>query len=281
MTPRAAPVDRLLRIEAHLPLGASHFLMTLSDGEPLPAWDPGQFAMITPGRAAPTFDPLLRRPFSIFNLHGAPAGRTDAIQILYKVLGRGTELLSRAREGDAIRCLAPLGNGFDPERPAGARLLLVAGGIGSASLHPLALKERSAGRSPLVLYGCRTSVDLAGIEATLSSGVEVRVATDDGSAGHHGFVSDLLDRFLATQGTEAPRRFLICACGPTPMMKATASVADRHGVRCYLSLESPMACGFGVCVGCVVGTREAPGASIHFRRICVEGPVFDAARICW
>ena len=196
-------------------------------------------------------------------------------------MGRGTALLSRARAGDAIRCLAPLGNGFDPERPSGSRLLLVAGGIGSASLHPLALKERSAGRSPLVLYGCRTSADLAGIEATVSSGIEVRVATDDGSAGHHGFVSDLLDTFLATEGNGAARRFIICACGPTPMMQATASVAVRHGVRCYLSLESPMACGFGVCVGCVVATRETAESSIRFRRICVDGPVFDAARICW
>jgi len=270
------PVDRRLRIASHEELGASHFLLSLNTGggDSLPGWEPGQFSMITLGASAGV-DPLLRRPFSIFN-EPTPGG--DTLQIFYKVLGRGTAILSRARPGDSIDCLAPLGNGFEPRRTGGTRLLLVAGGIGAASLHPLALADRRRGGSPVVLYGCRTDVECAGIRPTRDAGIEVHVATDDGSEGHRGFVSSLLDDFLARND---PAGWTICACGPTPMMKATAEVASRHGVACHLSLESPMACGFGVCVGCVVGVRDHAGGPRRWARICVEGPVFDAARVCW
>ena len=278
MTPPMQPLDLTLPIRSHRSLGASHFLVDLATPPEFPAWAPGQFAMITTGPVDGPADPLLRRPFSIFNLPGSPSG---SLQILYKVLGRGTGLLSRVREGSSLRCLAPLGNGFAPVRPAGTRLLLVAGGIGSASLNPLALSEISRGGAPLMLYGCRTAADIAGIKRTQEAGVEVLVATDDGTMGRRGNVSELLDETLTAEGSAAARQWVICACGPTPMMKAAASVAARHGVRCYLSLESPMACGFGVCVGCVVGTREQPEAPLRYRRICVEGPVFEASEVCW
>lgn len=278
MLSNSRPIDLPLRIEAHESLGASHYLLTLSAGVRLTRWQPGQFAMISLGPQIDAVDPLLRRPFSIFNLPGSPP---SALQVFYKVLGRGTEMLSRARSGDLIRCLAPLGNGFDPIRPRGARLLLVAGGIGSASLHPLALKERQTGGEPIMLFGCRTASELAGIQPTRAAGVDVRVSTDDGSAGRKGFVSDLLEEFLAAEGPTASERWVACACGPTAMLRATAAVAARHRVQCHVSLESPMACGFGVCVGCVVGTRERPDGTLHYRRICVEGPVFDAARVVW
>ena len=281
MSSSARVFDLPLTIEAHEPLGASHHLLTLSTSNPA-RWDPGQFAMISLGQEAQAADPLLRRPFSIFNLPGSPAG---VLQIFYKVLGRGTALLSRARPGETIRCLAPLGNGFAPRRAQGQRLLLVAGGIGSASLHPLGLQETASGGRPLMLYGCRTEAELAGARPTRDAGIEVRVATDDGSAGRRGFASDLLDDFLKEQGTSARNAWVVCACGPTAMMRATAAVAALHGVDCYASLESPMACGFGVCVGCVVGTTDlsepAERRVVRYRRICVDGPVFDAARVIW
>src|SRR5262245_56025974 len=180
MPSNLAPADLSLPIVSHESLGASHYLLTLAAGDRALRWEPGQFAMIAPGGDADTADPLLRRPFSIFNQPGTPAG---AVQFLYKVLGRGTERLARARTGETIRCLLPLGNGFAPSRREGARLLLVAGGIGAASLHPLALKDRDAGGRPLMLYGCRTRADLAGIGPTRDAGLDVRVATDDGSSG--------------------------------------------------------------------------------------------------
>jgi len=278
------PSDRPLRVESNEELGAGHFLLTLAcePGQPLlPPWKAGQFAMIGLGLPDEAGDPLLRRPFSLFNLpDGGPDGSRRA-SFFYKTLGRGTALLARARPGDAIRCLAPLGNGFQPPRRPGGRLLLVAGGIGSASLHPLAMQEMSEDRPPLMLYGCRTASDLAGIRPSREAGVEVRVATDDGSAGRRGFASELLDGFLREEGPTGGERWTICACGPTAMMKATHDVAARHGVACYLSLESPMACGFGVCVGCVVAVRGDEATPVRYRRICVEGPVVDAATVIW
>lgn len=278
------PSDLLLTVESNDDLGAGHHLLSLvcpPGGTQLPAWQAGQFAMIGLGLPASATDPLLRRPFSLFNLPDeGPAGSRRA-QIFYKVLGRGTAILAHAAPGETIRCLAPLGNGFHPPGRPGGRLLLVAGGIGSASLHPLGLQEMREGRSPLVLYGCRTTADLAGVRPTQEAGIEVRVATDDGSAGRRGFASDLLDDFLRSEGPAARERWTVCACGPTLMMKATAGVAARHGVPCFLSLESPMACGFGVCVGCVVGVRGDAQTPLRYRRICVDGPVFDAAAVIW
>jgi len=277
------PSDLSLRIVSQADLGAAHFLLTMrpeSAGTRLPSWEPGQFAMITLGPAAGTNDPLLRRPFSIFN---QPDAREGSVQIFYKVLGHGTALLSRARAGDAIRCLMPLGNGFATTSQPHERLLLVAGGIGSASLHPLAIADRQCGGQPVFLYGCRTASELAGVRPTRDAGVEVLVSTDDGSSGQKGYVSDLLDAFLRREasGPSGLSGWIVCACGPMPMMKATAAVAAQHGVPCHVSLESPMACGFGVCVGCVVGTRTAREEPLHYRRICVEGPVFDAAQVVW
>ena len=269
------PTDLMLQVQAQEDLGASHFLLTLSTvrDERL-SWEPGQFAMITLGEPEGVVDPLLRRPFCIFNLSDGPSGR---LQFFYKVMGRGTGLLSRLAEGRTIHCLAPLGNGFTRPASETTRLLLVAGGIGSASLHPLALKEIGAGRRPVVLYGCRTAPEVAGIRPTIEAGAEVRIATDDGTEGHHGTVTDLLDRFLEAEGTD----WTICACGPMGMMKTAAAVAKRRGTRCFVSLESSMACGFGVCVGCVVGTHTDGDGPPAYRRICIDGPVFDAEQVVW
>jgi len=268
------PEDLTLRIESNQPLGASYFQMSLSADGVLPPWKPGQFAMLSLGARQ---DPLLRRPFSIYNLHDE-AARTRTVKILYKVLGRGTEILSRALPGARLACLLPLGRGFTPERNPGSRLVLVAGGVGVASLHPLAAAEMRAGGAPLLLYGCRTAAEIVGADPTRALGVETLLATDDGSAGARGFVSDLLESELRARGAE---RLTLCACGPTAMLRATAEVARRHGARCYVSLESSMACGFGVCVRCVVGVRRAAEGGVAYKRTCIEGPVMDAAEIVW
>jgi dihydroorotate dehydrogenase electron transfer subunit len=178
------PVDLSLRIESMESLGASHYLLTLLSDVSLPDWQAGQFAMISVGQHSDTIDPLLRRPFSIYNLPDETPGESRTLQILIKVLGRGSALLSRSRTGDKVRCLAPLGNGFSPERAPGSRLLLVAGGIGAASLHPLALREIRSGGVPVMLYGCRTRDDLAGIGPTLSAGIEVRLRSDADAEVH-------------------------------------------------------------------------------------------------
>jgi dihydroorotate dehydrogenase electron transfer subunit len=267
------PEDRALRVRSNEPVGASYHLLALDlDGSP-PPWEPGQFAMLSLGER---LDPLLRRPFSIYNLHD-PARPPDAIQFLYKVFGRGSAIIAAARPGDRLSCLFPLGRGFAPSADTG-QLVLVAGGAGVASLHPLAAAERRAGRSPLLLFGTRGAEELVAADATRALGVEALFATDDGSAGRRGYVADLLDEVLRERGASGR---VICACGPMPMMRTTAEVAARHGLPCHVSLESTMACGFGVCVGCVVGRRDAPGGEVRYLRTCIEGPVMDARGLDW
>jgi len=268
------PEDRLLRVTSNEPLAGTYHLLTLAAQERLPAWEPGQFAMIALGRG---HDPLLRRPYSIYNLHDAGLARSE-IQILYKIYGRGSAALAGARPGDELACILPLGRGFSPELRKGQQLALVAGGAGVASLHPLAAAELRAGRNPVLLFGGRNAEEADAAIPTKNLGIETRLSTDDGSLGRPGFVSALLDQLLEERGAES---FVVCACGPTPMMKATAEVARKHGARCYLSLESTMACGFGVCVGCVVGVRSGEDGPLRYLRTCVDGPVMDASEVVW
>ena len=266
------PGDHRLRIEANRPVSASCFLLTLASDSDLPPWEPGQFAMICTGDRT---DPLLRRPFSIYNLCD-PAERGRKVQILYKVVGRGTAILASMRSGETLRALLPLGRGFAPVRDRGDQIVLVAGGVGVASLHSLGAAELRSGGSPLLLFGCRTAAEISVAAPTRDLGIETIISTDDGSAGFHGLVPVLLDATLRDRGAGGR---IVCACGPMPMMKAVAEIASRHGARCYLSLESTMGCGFGVCSGCVIGVRRAPGEPLSYRRTCIDGPVMDASEV--
>lgn len=268
------PEDHRLQIESNHLLGSSYRLLTLTSRSALPAWEPGQFAMLSLGSRS---DPLLRRPFSIYNVHEPSAGGRT-VQMLYKILGRGSGILSSARPGETLDCLLPLGRGFAPQRAGGRQLLLVAGGVGVASLHPLAAAQARIGGRPVLLFGCREGSEVAAIAPTRDLGIETLVATEDGSSGYGGLITSLLDATLKERGAAA---YEICACGPTAMMKATVEVARAHGVRCWLSLESTMACGFGVCVGCVIGMRRAGDGATRYARTCIEGPVVNGMEVIW
>ncbi len=268
------PEDRALRVRSNEQVGASYHLLSLALGSPPPPWEPGQFAMLSLGDR---FDPLLRRPFSIYNLHDTARPPTS-LEFLYKIYGRGSAIMAASKPGDLLSCLFPLGRGFSAEAGSRRQLVLVAGGAGVASLHPLAAAEVRAGRSPLLLFGARSAGEIVAAEPTRALGVETLVARDDGSAGRRGYVADLLDEVLEARGTGDR---VVCACGPMPMMKATAAVAGSHGLPCHVSLESTMACGFGVCVGCVVGTRDGADGEVRYLRTCIEGPVMDARGLVW
>jgi dihydroorotate dehydrogenase electron transfer subunit len=240
----------------------------------VPGWRgsaPGQFAMLSPGAvgAAPRFDPLLPRPMAIYRTRAAGGGDGD-VEVLYKVTGRGTALLAEARPGEHLRVVAPLGRGFPLPAPAESALL-VGGGTGIASLHDLAAAARAAGAGVRVLLGARTAGDLMGEDDFRALGVDLRVATEDGSAGARGLVTHLLEEALAEPG-EGP----VYACGPTPMMRAAAERSARAGRRCIVSLENHMACGFGVCLGCAV-----PGPGAAYALVCRDGPVFAAGDVGW
>lgn len=217
----------------------------------VPGWPghrPGQFAMLTLDPRGGRLDPLLGRPMAVYR------GDGKNLEFRFKVVGRGTRALSEVACGSEVGVVGPLGNGFDPA-PAGS--VLVGGGTGIASLYGLAAGSPAV----RVLLGGRTRDDLLGHPDFEALDLDLEVATEDGSLGHKGLVTELC--------RPEPGQTLI-ACGPLGMMRAVAGIADRAGARCVVSLESPMACGFGICLGCAVWTVEG------FRYVCTAGPVFDA-----
>ena len=239
-----------------------------------PGFDPGQFVMLSPGAlaSAPRSDPLLPRPMAVYRERPEPGGAV--LEILFKRHGRGTALLADARPGERVRLVGPLGRAFAPP-PPGERAVLVAGGTGIASVYELAARtlDRAASGSPrpLVLLGARSAGDLMGEPDFAALGAPLRIATEDGSRGTRGLVTDLLEAALSDG---APSR--VYACGPTAMMRRAAEIAARRGCTCSVSLENPMACGFGVCLGCAAPLRGG-----GFALVCRDGPVLDATDVAW
>jgi dihydroorotate dehydrogenase electron transfer subunit len=252
---------------------------------------PGQFVML---RLAGYDDPLLGRPLALYDTVVAPdqAGSPFALDVVYLVQGKLTSRLARFQAGQQLELWGPLGNGFSPSNRE--HLIMVAGGIGQTPFLALAqealrkrrygIESRAPGNWPrrvTLCYGARTAEYLAGVEDFRRLGVEVLISTDDGTAGHHGLVTDLLERVLGT-APDSPNSFQIVTCGPEPMMAAVARLAAARSVPCEVSLETPMACGVGICFSCVTRVKdEAAPSGWDYRRTCVEGPVFDAARIEW
>ena len=268
-------VDRPLRVDsevlANAAEGGVNRRLVLRVAEGWPEAQPGQFLMLSPGTrgGAERYDPLLPRPMAIFRTRRM--GGEAAVEVLYKVVGRGTSLLADARPGDVVRLVGPLGRGF-PEPSPGERVLLVGGGTGVASLFELARRSSTQARVS-VLLGARTAADLMGRADFESLDADLQVATDDGSEGTAGFVTELLERELAA---EAAAR--VYACGPTPMMQRAAEITEAAGLPCTVSLENRMACGFGVCLGCAVPRSESDEG---YHLVCRDGPVFESGDLSW
>ena len=239
---------------------------------------PGQFLMLRlPGHS----DPLLGRPFALYDTVLEKNGNPFAVDVVYLVIGKVTGLLAQARPGDRVEVWGPLGNGF-PELHGLDHIGLVAGGIGQtpflAHLRELLGKRGYGGRparrgaAKESLYnGVRTAELAACVDDFRAAGAAVHLASDDGSLGHHGYVTALLEK-------HGPPQHLV-GCGPEPMLRAMARLAERWRVPCHVSLETPMACGVGICFSCVTRVRTADGWD--YRRVCVDGPVFDAAALTW
>lgn len=221
---------------------------------------PGQFVMV---RAGSTHHPILPRPFSVLFADGT------ALHLLIKAVGEGTRLITDMAEGDATQLMGPLGNEF----PASPGALLVAGGYGMAPLYFHARRTADP-RSLHLFYGARTAEHLLLLDRwrTMLPEANIHLVTEDGSLGEHGLVTAPLERFMHGTPGDAP----VLACGPTPMMKAAAASAKAAGRPCFVSMDEPMACGFGICLGCVVPTTAG-----GYVCSCTKGPVFDAADIHW
>ena len=269
------------------PLTASIFKVEVAC-EPIAAKiRPGQFLMIRPEFG---YDPLLGRPLAVYDVGFDESGRAKSLSLVYQVFGRGTAKLSQMNAGDRVRLWGPLGHSFDAEIAAD-RIWFVAGGIGYTPFLALGKWWLGAqayggvgvgcreGRQIKFLYGARSAGLLPPLSEFAEAGMEIHTCTDDGTAGLKGRVTDLMSiRACDSDGSYLPE--LIVACGPEPMLAAVARWAEDQGIRCLVSLENQMACGFGACFSCVAPIRQAD-ETVDLRRVCLEGPIFDAGRVAW
>lgn len=277
--PAPPPDARSLTAEvvALTPCGDDGVILELRPERVLAPVRASRFFML---KRADRLSPLIPRPFSLYRQRG------DTLEFLLKVMGRGTRALADSRPGDALRLVGPLGNGWPALAGGGAPWVMLAGGVGSAPFY-LGIQQALAGMDGekparpdelVYLYGAARRGLLYDLERFRALGVRVHTATDDGSEGLRGNVLQLLERLQ--QRGELPREVRLLACGPHPMLVAVERLARAKGLACWLSLETLMGCGVGICNGCPVSTRpEGPLGSWPNAKCCVEGPVFAADAI--
>ncbi len=249
---------------------------------------PGQFIHLY----IDSVDVFLRRPFSIYNVDN------NSIEILYKIVGPGTEYLSAKMKNQFLNILGPLGNGYKIEnreqrtenrrketkdRNEKNSIILVAGGTGVASLFFLAKrlqKNNNNNIKIIVLLGAKNKEELINVNEFKNIGCQIKIATDDGSSGYKGFVPEYLHNLLVT--SHGARITNIYSCGPKPMLKEIAKISGIHKIPCQISLEEHMACGVGACMGCVVKIKnQKSNAKFEYKRVCKDGPVFDTQEVVW
>ena len=250
ITHREALTSEVIRLTVHAPNISS-------------AAQPGQFVMIKVGEG---LDPLLRRPFSIHRVNS-----DWTLSFLFKIIGKGTRVLGGLTTGASVDLIGPLGNGFNLQ-PKGP-FCMIGGGMGIAPLYFLAQKFRqseSQGNNHPVLLGAQTQTELLFLaEEFTDIGYSVLTATDDGSLGHQGFVTELLDELLQQVKQ-------VYVCGPMPMMRIVALKCQDAGIDCEVSLETHMACGLGACLGCTF-----PASAGGYKHVCKDGPVLSANEVVW
>ena len=271
----------------HVVFPAEQYIMRIRAPKCAAAARPGTFVHISCDEELP-----MRRPLSIMRADD------DWIEVLYKIVGEGLHLLARKRPGDTVGLLGPIGQPFqlDDDRP---NVLLIGGGVGIPPMVFLAdtIRKDTKGWAPLAILGSEipfpfdlreSAIDVPGIDPATSStmplleswGIPARLTSLQGYAGcHDGFVTDLAERYLGRMGSDAIAQSAVYACGPTPMLQAVADLSARYELPCQVSLEEFMACAVGGCAGCAVRIETPAGPAM--RRVCVDGPVFDAATVAW
>lgn len=268
------PIDVAAEVTSNQPLSADYNVVSLMAPAVAAAAAPGQFVMVKAGSG---HDPLLRRPFSVFEILRDTRGAPKGISLLNKRIGVSTGLLYSARPGQRIACLGPLGRPFTPVDPP-VEAWMVAGGVGLAPFATLAEALGGRGVRATLFYGARRAAELFYLDFFRHLGIELVLTTEDGSAGERGRIVEPLDRALASRPQSSP--VMIYACGPEGMLAATAKTAASHGRPCEVSVERIMGCGLGGCYSCVVPMRNDRGG-FHHVRACIAGPVLEGDRILW
>ncbi|UCD54674.1 MAG: dihydroorotate dehydrogenase electron transfer subunit [Candidatus Omnitrophota bacterium] len=251
------------KIISNKKIAPGHYILSFKAPKTAKNTKPGQFFNI---RVSQTYEPFLRRPFSAHKI------ARNKIEILYKVVGKATEILSMKKKGDILDVLGPLGNGFDLETGVSS-VFLVAGGHGVAPLYALAEQIIRGKSRALIFIGGKTKKHIVSDKELKELGAKVYISTEDGSKGYKGLITDLVIRHCKAASRLAMTT--IYACGPKPMLKEVAKLARRYKMPCRVSLEEYMACGIGTCLGCAVKTRTG------FKLVCKDGPVFDSREIIW
>jgi len=262
-------LEETVSIKFNRQIGKDTWLMGFRSENMAPHAKPGQFLMVHLGRGIK--DPLLRRPFSIHRIQDK-----NQLMFLYKIVGKGTLLLSYLKKDDSISVIGPLGNGFPVSKPH-EKTLLIAGGMGVAPLFFLAQSLHKVHKQKITMFlGFSTSQDVILLNELKDLNIDLSLTTDDGSLGITGIVTDLLDEYLRH---ELNQRSTIYACGPTLMLKKVAQMATASNLRCYVSLEGRMACGLGICQGCAVKATNNKNKPYYY--VCQDGPVFSSEMIDW
>ena len=267
------PFDIAARVIENRGLSSDYNVLCLEAPDIAAATQPGQFVMVKPDRG---IDPLLRRPFSVFEILRDGA-RPVGVSILSKRVGVTTAQIFQAQTGQRVQCLGPLGRAFTLPDPA-TEVWMIAGGVGLAPFWTVAETLAARGVTQRLFYGGRRDADLFYLDYFERLGVALALCTEDGSRGERGRVTIPLERALAAR--PAGRDVLLHACGPEPMLAAVARLAARYGCRCEVSVERVMGCGLGGCYSCVVPVKTANGG-LHHVRSCIGGPIFDAATLAW
>jgi dihydroorotate dehydrogenase electron transfer subunit len=268
------PSDTSAEVIANTRLSDDYNVLALAAPAIARSTAPGQFVMV---KAATSHDPLLRRPFSIFEVLRDPTGTPIGISLLNKRIGISTELIYAARAGQHVACLGPLGRGFEMVDPP-TEAWMIAGGVGLAPFAALAEALVARRVTTTLFYGARRSVELFYLDLFRAMGITLVITTEDGSAGERGRIIAPLERHLQARSADDP--IMMYACGPEGMLAATAKTAARFGRPCQVSVERVMGCGLGGCYSCVVPMRDDRG-HVHHVRSCLAGPVLAADRILW
>lgn len=253
-------------VQKHYDIGAGYRRLAIEADSIASVVQPGQFIHLkVPGLE----ESALRRPFSVYQ------ASNGLLSVLYKQVGRGTEVLADLEEGEAVDVIGPLGNGFPIPEPEQGTPVFVAGGYGVAPLYFLA---RRCGQEGVLFAGGRTREDILCIDEFEALGWEIRLTTEDGSTGTRGLVTLALDDWLDGERDDEPA--VMYACGPDGLLRAVDERAQRHGIKAWLSLDKHMGCGVGACLACVQRVRDSSGHE-HWLRVCREGPVFESGTLVW